>query len=47
MKTEDLELLIELLKKYAQSTDSPMILETVYPLLRQTEEHLDLKKNGY
>ena len=47
MTTEDLEQLVELLHKYIQSTDSPMILESIYPLLKQTEEHLDLKKNGY
>jgi len=47
MTTEDLKQLVELLHKYVQSTDSPMILESIYPLLKQTEEHLDLKKNGY
>ena len=47
MTTEDLELLVELLHKYAKSTNSIMILEAIIPLLRQTEEQLDLKKNGY
>ena len=47
MSTQELEQLVELLHKYVQSTNSPMILESIYPLLRQTEEHLDLKKNGY
>ena len=47
MTTQELEQLVELLEKYVQSTNSPMILESIYPLLRQTKEHLDLKKNGY
>jgi hypothetical protein len=47
MTTQELEQLVELLHKYVQSTNSPMILESIYPLLKQTEEHLDLKKNGY
>ena len=47
METKDLELLVELLRKYFKSTDSPIILEAILPLLRQTEERLDLKKNGY
>ena len=47
MTIQELEQLVELLRKYAQSTNSPMILESIYPLLKQTEEHLDLKKNGY
>ena len=47
MTTQELELLVELLRKYVQSTNSPMILESIYPLLKQTEEHLDLKRNGY
>jgi hypothetical protein len=44
MTTQELEQLVELLHKYAQSTNSPMILESIYPFLKQTEEHLDLKK---
>ncbi len=47
MTIQELEQLVELLRKYAQSTNSPMILESIYPMLKQTEEHLDLKKNGY
>jgi hypothetical protein len=47
MTTQELKQLVELLHKYVQSTDSVMVLESIYPLLRQTEEHLDLKKNGY
>lgn len=47
MTLQELEQLVELLEKYVQSTDSPMILESIYPLLKQTQEHLDLKKNGY
>ena len=47
MTTQELELLVELLEKYVQSTNSPMILESIYPLLKQTQEHLDLKKSGY
>ena len=47
MTTQELELLVELLRKYTQSTNSPMILESIYPVLKQTEEHLDLKKNRF
>jgi len=47
MENHELEQLIKLLEKYVKTTNSPMILESIYPLLKQTKEHLDLKKAGY